>query len=170
MRALLTLTLTGLTATPALAADMAVTIEIPRLQVAEYHRPYVGVWVEGPDQSVAATLAVLYDVKKADREGEKWLKDMRQWWRRVGRDLTLPADGISGPTKAPGEHRLEYTVGKGPLGELAPGEYTLVVEAAREVGGRELLRIPFTWPAKAPATLTAEGSEELGRIALDLTP
>jgi hypothetical protein len=34
--------------------------------------------------------------------------------------------------------------------KLAPGDYTLVVEAAREVGGRELVKIPFSWPAKAP--------------------
>ena len=40
----------------------------------------------------------------------------------------------------------------------------------REVGGRELLRIPFQWPPKAPATLDAKGDSELGAIALKLTP
>ena len=44
------------------------------------------------------------------------------------------------------------------LAKLAPGNYTLVVEAAREVGGRELLKIPFTWPAQAAQTGKAQGS------------
>ena len=33
-----------------------------------------------------------------------------------------------------------------------------VVEAAREVGGRELVKIPFTWPAKAPQSGKAHGN------------
>ena len=65
---------------PALAhaADMNLTVEIPALKVAEYHRPYVAVWVDREDHSVATNLAVWYDTKKANGEGTKWLKDMRQ--------------------------------------------------------------------------------------------
>lgn len=170
MRVLVPVTLSGLIASPALAAEMAVTVEIPQLSVAEYHRPYVALWVERPDQSVAANLAVWYDVKMRDNEGTKWLKDMRQWWRRIGRDLTMPVDGVSGPTRAPGEHRVTFVPGKGGVPALEPGSYVLVVEAAREVGGRELLRIPFEWPAAKPAQATAKGEAELGRIALDVTP
>ena len=77
----------ALLSAPLLAADMDVTVEIPRLQVAEYHRPYVAIWLEKPDQSHAADLAVWYDLKLKDKEGEKWLKDLRQWWRRSGRSL-----------------------------------------------------------------------------------
>ncbi|MDX1550041.1 MAG: DUF2271 domain-containing protein, partial [Lysobacter spongiicola] len=64
------------------AAGLDVTLEIPRLNVAEYHRPYVAVWIERPDHSVAANLAVWYDDDMKGDEGTKWLKDMRQWWRR----------------------------------------------------------------------------------------
>ena len=170
MRVLLPAALSGLLASPALAADMNVKIEIPRLNVAEYHRPYVAVWVERPDQSVAANLQVWYDHKMKDNEGTKWLKDMRQWWRHVGRDLNMPVDGITGATHAPGEHQLSFQGGKAPLGSLPPGEYRLVVEAAREVGGREILRIPFQWPPKAPQSLRTGGEHELGAVALDLTP
>jgi hypothetical protein len=53
---------------------------------------------------------------------------------------------------------------------LAPGNYTLVVEAAREVGGRELLKIPFTWPAKASQSGKAQGSSELGAVTLAIKP
>ncbi|WP_233244732.1 DUF2271 domain-containing protein, partial [Caulobacter sp. HMWF009] len=48
-------------ASPALAADLNVTVEIPRLSVAEYHRPYVSIWIETADASAAGTLAVWYD-------------------------------------------------------------------------------------------------------------
>jgi hypothetical protein len=47
---------------------------------------------------------------------------------------------------------------------LTGGNYTLVVEAAREVGGRELLRLPFSVPAGGAAT--AQGSGELGAVRL----
>lgn len=154
-------------ATPvATAASLTVTVDIPKLEVAEYHKPYVAIWVEKPDGSVAANLAVWYDTKLKEKEGEKWLKDIRQWWRRVGRELTLPVDGVSGPTRAPGVQTVEYAGGAAPLGELAPGDYTLVVEAAREVGGRELVKVPFTWPAAAKAD--AKGSSELGAVTLEV--
>ena len=46
-------------AAPAFAADpgtMDVTINIPRLKVAEYHKPYVAIWVEkaGADAKTVA--------------------------------------------------------------------------------------------------------------------
>ena len=157
---------------PALAhaADMNLTVEIPALKVAEYHRPYVAVWVEREDHSVATNLAVWYDTKKANGEGTKWLKDMRQWWRRSGRDQSMPIDGVSGATRPAGQHQLRFADGKPPLGTLPPGHYELVVEAAREVGGREAQRIPFDWPATRPVHLSAKGSEELGQIDPDLNP
>ena len=154
--------------TPALAADLNVKVEIPRLNVAEYHRPYVAMWIERADQSTVQTLAVWYDAKNKEGEGTKWLKDMRQWWRKVGRDMQMPADGISGATRAPGEHALTFRDGKAPLGKLPAGDYQLVVEAAREVGGRELVRVPFTWPAKGKLAASAAGKEELGAVSISV--
>jgi hypothetical protein len=96
----------SLFAVPALAAEMSLSVEIPRLDVAEYHRPYVAIWLEGSGQQHVADLAVWYDLKLADAEGEKWLKDLRQWWRRSGRNLQMPVDGVSGATRAVGTHAL----------------------------------------------------------------
>ena len=157
-------------AVPAGAAEMNLKIEVPTLNVAEYHRPYLAAWIERADQSVAANLAVWYDLKKKDKEGEKWLKDMRQCWRRSGRKLQMPVEGILGATRAPGEHKLNFGSSKGPLAGLAPGEYVLMVEAAREVGGRELVKLPFQWPPKAEQVVRAQGSSELGAVSLDLKP
>ena len=167
----LTIALSGLLATPAYAATLDINVEIPKLNVAEYHRPYVAVWVEGADQKVAANLSVWYQqTSNSEGHGTKWLPDMRQWWRKSGRSLKVPVDGVTGPTKPVGEHALSFT-DKQQLAKLAPGEYTLVVEAAREVGGRELLKIPFTWPAKgAPQSGKAQGSTELGAVTLTVKP
>jgi hypothetical protein len=154
---------------PALAADMALKVEIPRLAVAEYHRPYVAIWIEKPDQSFAGNLAVWYDIKMRNNEGTKWLKDMRAWWRKSGRELTMPVDGISGATRAPGEHTVQFADATA-LGKLAPGEYQLVLEAAREVGGREQVKVPFVWPPKAATTTQARGEHELGAVSVTVKP
>jgi hypothetical protein len=166
------------------AANLDITVEIPRLDVAEYHRPYVAVWIEREDKSVAANLSVWYQLKRgaavaapapggmqgAAEGGVKWLPDLRQWWRRSGRELSVPVDGVTGATRAPGEHSLSFADGKAPLGSLAAGKYKLVVEAAREEGGRELIDIPFEWPLAAGQPLKAQGKTELGAVTLALKP
>ncbi|WP_049623209.1 DUF2271 domain-containing protein [Frateuria defendens] len=171
MRRLLFSTPALLLATPALAADLDVTVQIPQLDVAEYHRPYTAVWIEREDHGVAAQLALWYAQKESkEGAGTKWLPELRQWWRRGGRDLQLPVDGVSGATRPAGEQHLKFVQGKAPLGALAPGKYTLVVEAAREAGGREVVRVPFEWPTTAHRELAAQGSTELGAVKLDLAP
>lgn len=186
-----------LASTTPFAAGISVEIEIPQLDVAEYHRPYLAAWIEREDSSVAANLAVWYQQERAmprpqnrkpgdEKKGEgkgpgngggegggengtKWLPDLRQWWRRSGRSLTVPVDGVTGATRPVGTHTLTFDDAS-VLKDLAPGNYRLVVEAAREVGGRELLKLPFAWPATAAATTEAKGKTELGRVALTLTP
>lgn len=156
-----------LATTPAFAAGIDLSLTIPTLKVAEYHRPYVAIWIE-PEGGEAKTLAVWYDTKLKDREGEKWLRDIRTWWRKSGRTLTFPVDGVSGATRAPATHKISFTEGQGPLGKLAPGKYELVVEASREVGDRELLRLPFQWPPKGGEVVKAAGAHELGAVTATL--
>ena len=150
-------------AAPALAADLNVSVEIPRLSVAAYHRPYVAVWIERPDNTAVRTLAVWYQ-QTANREGDgkDWLKDMRTWWRRGGRAMTMPADGVSSATKAPGRHTVSVPGAR--LSSLPAGDYVMVVEAARELGGREAVRVPFRWGAAN--TARASGSNELGAVSV----
>lgn len=152
---------------PLIAADFSVSIEIPRLNVAEYHRPYVAMWIAEENNRVATNLSVLYDLELADDEGEKWLKDMRQWWRRSGRTLDMPVDGISGATRSQGRHAFDFS---DKVTDLPPGQYTLVIEAAREVGGREMVEIPFQWPPGESRRLTANGEAELGDVTLSMEP
>lgn len=151
------------------AASIQVTVEIPQLEVAQYLRPYVAFWLE-KDGTHVADLAVWYDTDLEAERGEEWLKDMRQWWRRSGRSLDMPVDGVSGATRPPGIQTETFTFGAGVLVDLPPGEYQLLVEAARQLGGREVVKIPFAWPGQKAAPLTAVGSSELGAVSLRLNP
>ena len=142
----------GIAAVPASAASVSITI--PRLTVAEYHKPYVAVWLEPAAGGAARTLSVWYEVKKGGNEpGTKWLSDLRAWWRKGGKSLKMPADGISGATRAPGSYTIPMPA------DVKPGAYILHVEAARETGGRELVSLPLTPSAKT------SGKTELGAIS-----
>ena len=95
---------------------------------------------------------------------------MRQWWRRAGRDLQMPVDGVSGATRPAGDQQMTFSSTKGPLANLPAGEYVLLVEAAREVGGREVVKLPFQWPPKSAGSAKGKGESELGAITLDFKP
>jgi hypothetical protein len=169
MRLWLTLICLALTSV-ASSADLTVNVEIPRLNVAEYHRPYVAIWIEKPDQSVAQHLAVWYQTDPKKEDGREWLKDLRQWWRRGGRSLEMPVDGITGATRPVGKHELSFKKDAKALQALEPGKYNLVIEAVREVGGRELLRLPFEWPSTQNQTANGQGTSELGAVSLQIVP
>ena len=183
------------------AAEMNIAVELPKLDVAEYHRPYVAMWIEREDQSFVANISLWYQEKRggggggpggAGRPGNsgapgggggpggesgggeggtKWLNELRTWWRKNGREQTsFPIDGVTGPTRPAGIQQLKITGDKAPLASLAPGKYRLVVEAARENAGREVVRVPFEWPAKSAQSQTGKGSTELGTVAVNVSP
>ena len=79
-------------------------------------------------------------------------------------------DGLSGATRPVGEHNLTFPAEHPALAALKPGDYQLVVEAAREVGGRELVRLPFSWPVTHQAEHQVSGKTELGNISLTIQP
>jgi hypothetical protein len=148
--------LSGAVAAPAAAGTVSVTI--PKLNVAEYHRPYVAVWLEPQGGGAARTLAVWYDIRKQGAEpGTKWLADLRAWWRKGGRSMAMPANGVSGATRAPGTYSIPLPA------DVKPGTYVLNVEAARETGGRELVQVPVTVPS---GQARGTGSHELGAVAV----
>ena len=90
-----------------------------------------------------------------DANGKRQTRSTKQLDKRAA---AATLKGVTGATKAPGTHKLSFKP------QLAPGNYTLVVEAAREVGGRELLRLPFALPRGG--TARAAGSSELGAVTL----
>ncbi len=156
----------GTVATPAVAATIDVSATLPQLKVAEYHRPYVAMWLEQPGQPAVRTVAVWYQVEKKREDGTKWLRDLRGWWRKAGRTATLPIAGVTGATRAPGVQKTSLN-----LGALPAGQYDLMVEAVREEGGREVVRVPIAWTGKAATRpATAAGSTELGVVSATIRP
>lgn len=150
------LLIAGFASAPASAASVSITI--PQLKVAEYHRPYVAAWVEPAGGGASQTVFVWYDIKKTGAEpGTKWLADLRTWWRKGGRSLKQPVNGISGATRAPGTYKVTLPA------NIKPGQYMLYVEAAREAGGREIVSLPLSLPA---ASGSAAGKSELGAVTL----
>ncbi|MCP3736248.1 DUF2271 domain-containing protein [Sphingomonas sp. RP10(2022)] len=146
----------GVIAAPATAAT--VTVTIPRQNVAEYHRPYVAIWLEPAGGGAARTVALWYETKKTGKEaGTKYLADLRAWWRKGGKAMTVPVDGVTGATRAPGQYSVALPA------DLRPGRYVLSVEAARETGGRELVTLPLTVPT---AAARASGKTELGAVTI----
>ncbi|MBU3020555.1 DUF2271 domain-containing protein [Aestuariibacter sp. A3R04] len=152
---------------PSVTSADEVTVTLPRLSVAEYHAPYVAVWLADSKEKRVKDLAVWYDINMENGKGEKWLKDMRLWWRRSGRSAEMPIDGVSGATRRPGEHKINL---EGQFEGIAAGSYTLYVEAARELGGREVLSVPVTLPISSSQTQQVKGNQELASIKLSLEP
>lgn len=155
-------------AQPAAAAALDVKIELPRKAVAEFHRPYVAMWIEGAAGN--RHLNVWYEAKNREEGGRKWLAEMRQWWRKTGRAVNLQADGMSGATRAPGPQAISFGANHPALKDLPAGQYQLAVEAARELGGQEVVKVPFAWPPAKPTATSGKGSAELGAVSVVAKP
>jgi hypothetical protein len=102
--------------------------------------------------------------------GARWLYEVREWWADSGNELQFPVDGLTSASRAAGTYELTFAGDDPKLAGLPPGNYKLMVEAAREHGGKESLSIPFEWPGTAAQTGTASGRSELGQVELTVTP
>ncbi len=149
--------------TSAQETHFIVDIEIPKINVSEYHAPYIATWIENENGKSIISTSLWYD------DQEKWLKDIRQWWRRTGRSQSAPYDGVTGATRRPGMHKLVLQA-QDIASRLTPGQYTLMIEASREVGGREVLKLPFNWPINDVLTVSNQGEHELGKVTLTISP
>lgn len=148
------------------AASLDVEVTLPNIASAAYHPPYLAAWIERPgDPAVVATLAVWYDTRLRDQLGKIFLKELRTWWRKAGSSMSLPADGVSGPTRGAGVHTLRLSDKQEALAALPPGNYQVVVEVAREQGGRSVLRAPFSWKGDAGGNGAALPEGEGGELA-----
>ena len=109
------------------AATLKVDFELPEFNVANYNAPYVAIWLEAKESK--ETL-LLWHLKRADKD--KWLVDIRRWWRKLGR-YGETVDGITGATKGPGKYSETFQ-----LPELQA--FTFYIEVVREDGGRTLVK------------------------------
>ncbi|MBI1322550.1 DUF2271 domain-containing protein [bacterium] len=108
-----------------------------------YRKPYVAVWVEDKDGLTVRTLALWLQ-----KNGSRWHPDLRRWWRDdQARKLLEDSDlieTVSRPTRPAGKYDVSWD-GKDDSGApVKPGQYTILIEAAREHGTYQLIRQEVT--------------------------
>lgn len=134
-----------------------VDLEIPEMDVADYERPYIAVWIADPDRNLVRILMLAGD-------DSRWMEENYYWFRRFGRKAGSLVDALSGPTRRPGEYTLEWDGFDHDGAPVPPGEYVLHLEAAREHGGHQHESIEMTL-GEIAFTHELPGGEELGRIS-----
>jgi len=138
--------------------QLEIQVELPKIDTGTYHRPYVAVWIENEQQQPVRLV-------EAWLEKPDWIKDLRRFWRKLGRSEPQLVDAKTGATKGPGSYKVRWD-GKDEQGKaVAAGNYVLFVEAAREQGGRNLAKQAFTWDGSA-VQIEIKASKELGKIQL----
>lgn len=114
-------------------AKMDIELVIPTIVTSTYARPYVAVWIEDAQGKPVRTLQLW--VGK-----DEWLKDLRSWWRKVGRNDRVLVDAVTSATRPAGKYRFSWD-GLDDQGQrVEQGEYTFYIEVVREHGGRNYLR------------------------------
>lgn len=107
--------------------------ELPKIDSSMYARPYVAVWIEDEKRKPVKTIQLW--VGK-----DEWLKDLRSWWRKVGRYDRELVDAVTSATRPAGQYRFVWDGTNDDGQRLEQGNYTLHVEVVREHGGRNYLR------------------------------
>ncbi|WP_444996313.1 DUF2271 domain-containing protein [Aliikangiella sp. IMCC44359] len=142
---------------------VTINLTIPQLKASPYHRPYVAVWLETEKRKGVHTIAVWY-------EQDDWLKDMRQWWRKLGKKGKHQFDAVSSATKKPNQYRINWDF-KDSSNQLIPaGTYYLNFEASREEGGRDFLRQKISIGKNQSQSFELKGDYELGPISIAINP
>jgi len=135
-----------------------VDYELPKIEAANYRKPYVVAWVTDENKVLVRTLAIL-------GAKQDYLEDNYVWWRRYGRKAPEVIAAVAKPTRAPGR----YTVGWDGADEkgvrVAQGRYTIHIEAAREHGGHAYQSIDVDL-GPAAAQGSAPAKDELGAAKL----
>ncbi|KPZ57351.1 hypothetical protein AN391_01938 [Pseudoalteromonas sp. P1-13-1a] len=141
--------------------NLSIDFTLPKINTEPYHRPYVAIWLETPDREGIHTLVFWH-------EQQEWFKDLRQWWRKIGRKASANYDGVSGATRKPNSYQVSWQGQLSDTEMLPQGEYTLNFEAVREEGSREYLKQKIRWDNNQPQHYQLQGQTELGAITITI--
>ncbi len=132
--------------------ELQVDFEInqPDGQGRRYRRPYVAIWVENKDGYPVRNLTLW--VSQGGAGPFQWLPDLKRWYRAdqerkhvEKKDLIF---STARPTRPPGKYKVVWD-GKDDHGKLLPqGEYTILIDAAREHGTYQNIRKTVTLGAQ----------------------
>lgn len=140
------------------SASMGVEFELPQVEASIYARPYVAVWIEDKKRQPVRTIQLWVG-------DDEWLKDLRSWWRKVGRDDRSVVDAVTSATRPVGQHRFTWDGLDQQGNRVEQGDYTFYVEVVREHGGRNYIRQKITLGEES-FDLQIAPTEETGNIAL----
>jgi thiamine biosynthesis lipoprotein len=150
--------------------ELVVNFEInrPDDEQGRYRRPYVAIWVEDGDGMAVRTLALW--VSMGGSGPFQWLPDLKRWFKsEQDRKAAEKKDiffTISRPTRPPGKYKVIWD-GKDNHGkQLAGGEYTITVEAAREHGTYQSMRKQVALSNK-PFTEDLKGNVEIRSASIE---
>ena len=158
---LLSIILGSSIATAAEPTELNIELALKQQQ-GTYHPPYVASWIENSQGKSVRTLLLW-------REQAKWLKDIRRWWRKIGRRDAQLVDAMTSATRAAGKYPLTFNALDDNKNPLSTGEYTLFIEVVREDGGRAIIRQAFNLGSKKE-TFTLAATNETDEIIFSVTP
>jgi len=141
------------------SAYMDIELILPNVVTSIYARPYVAVWIADTEGKSVRTIQLW--VGK-----DEWLKDLRSWWRKVGRNDRAVVDAVTSATRPAGKYRFSWD-GLDEQGErVEQGQYTFYVEVVREHGGRNYLRQKLQLEEQS-FTHRLEPTQETGQITIN---
>ncbi|MDG3086424.1 DUF2271 domain-containing protein [Vibrio hannami] len=137
-------------------AKLEVMFRLPAIEDTSYSRPFSAVWIENSQKQVVKTILL------SASSGE-WLKDLRHYWRKVGRHGGDHVDGLTSATRSSGNYRLTWD-GRNEEGQkVEQGEYTLFAEVVREHGNHSIVRQKLSLTDE-PSVYVIEPAQETGQI------
>ncbi|NRA59538.1 MAG: DUF2271 domain-containing protein [Psychrobium sp.] len=135
------------------ATTLTVDFSLPQFDKQDYRKPYVAMWAETKGNS---DNLLLWHLTK--RDNDKWLVDIRRWWRKEGRYSDNKFDGTTGATKGAGQHQVQLDIG-----DLT--KFTLMIEVVRQKGGRSLVRKKIDL-SNTNSLYNIAPSDEIGAITI----
>jgi hypothetical protein len=147
--------------------ELTVALDIAQIQGGRVERPYVAVWIEDKDKFPVRTLAVLYRQREA-----RYLSELRTWYKadrlRAMAEGTDILGSISSATRAPGHYTFKWDMKDEQGKPVAPGSYTVFIEAAREHGTHQLVQQPIDLTGAArKIDVPVNGGIEISGASLD---
>ncbi len=160
----------GATASWSRDFELEVDFEInqPDGQGRRYRRPYVAIWVENKEGFPVRNLTLWVSMGGAGPF--QWLPDLKRWYRAdqarkevENKDLIFTT---ARPTRPPGQYKVIWD-GKDDHGNpVASGEYTILIDAAREHGTYQSIR-KLVALGEQPFTEQLKGNVEIKSAAIE---
>lgn len=133
-----------------------VDFTIPKPTEGNYKRPYLAVWITTPEKKLVKSLLLL-------GESRRWMEENYVFWRRYGRKFDSIVDGVTRPTRMPGDYHIAWD-GRDDFGEgVLEGDYILHVEVSREHGDHTYKRFPISLGANS-FNINHAGESEIGEF------